>query len=74
MESFAVTNEPLARQMDPFAVVFDGSADYLCAPAMPSKDLQGGIRIAFGDEDAKADTHIVDFEHLGRVYSSMLLN
>ena len=49
MESFAVTEEPLARQMDPFAAVFDGPADDLCAPAMPSKDLQGGIRIAFGD-------------------------
>ena len=63
-ERLAVTDEPLARQMYPFAFVFDDPADYPRAPAVPLEDRQGGIGVLLRDEDAKADPHVEDLEHL----------
>lgn len=42
---FVVTDEPLARQINPLAFVFDGPADDGGAPAVPLEDRQGGIGV-----------------------------
>ena len=40
-ECLAVTGEPLARQVDPFAVVLDNPADDLRAPAVSLQNRTG---------------------------------
>jgi hypothetical protein len=40
-----VTDEPLAGQVDPFAFVFDDSADNPRAPAVPLEDRQSKIGV-----------------------------
>ena len=44
-ERLAMTDEPLARQMDRFAFVFDHPADNPRAPAVPLENRQGGIGV-----------------------------
>ena len=62
-ERLAMTDEPGARQMDPFAFVFDDPADDPRAPAVPLEDRQGGIGVFLRDEHAKADPHVENLEH-----------
>ena len=70
----ALTDEPLARQMDPFAVVLDDPADDLRPPAVPVQDRQRGTGVSLRDEDAKAHPHVVDLKHFGVVDGPILLN
>jgi hypothetical protein len=58
-----VSNQPLARQIDALAIVLDHSANDLSAAAVALQNGQRGIVILFGDENARADPHIVDLVH-----------
>jgi hypothetical protein len=58
-----VSNQPLVRQIDALAIVLDHSANDLSAAAVALQNGQRGIVILFGDENARADPHIVDLVH-----------
>src|SRR3984893_3860763 len=66
--------EPLVREIDPLAVVLDDPADHPRAAAVTLQDLLGRISIRRGNQNAKADPHIVDLEHFGIADVATLLN
>src|SRR5271169_22643 len=73
-EFFTVSDELLGGQIDALAVVFDHPADDLGAPAVALQNAERCVAIPFGDENAKADPHIVDFEHFCRADGAALLD
>ena len=69
-----MTGEPLARQVDPFAVVRNDPADRLGAPPVPPEDRQYPVGVARGDENTKTHPHIVNLEHFGSADRPVLLD
>src|SRR5947209_6594385 len=70
----AASGELLGMQIDALALVLDHSADDLRAPAVALQNGERCVAIPFGDENTKADPHIIDLEHLGIADRSVLLN
>ena len=58
-----MSDKALMWQIEAFAFICDYSADDLSASAAALQNGQGGIAIRFGNDDAKADPHIVDLIH-----------
>ena len=64
MELFTTADKPLLRQINPFAVVINDSADNLRATAAALQNGEDDITVFFADENAEADPHIADLVHL----------